>query len=147
MRALKQACSFVGATMALTATCQEMSLPAQFHGTGRACYGDLTIERKTITWHTPFSQCGPTSYSLMGETGIAEHTRYTYLLHTSDSLCRYRVLSVTHVRGKSGKIGWEVTGYGTEVSYRADKASGYSNNTPDIISCYLVQSPAGNIGY
>lgn len=126
--------------MALTANCQELSLPAQFHGTGRACYGDLTIQRKTIAWNTPFSQCRTASYSLMEHASNAAQIRYTYLLRHTDSMCRYRVLSVTHARGKNAQIGWEVTGYGAEDSYLADKASGYSNNPPDMMSCYLVRT-------
>jgi hypothetical protein len=43
------------------------SITGRFEGTGRACYGTLSIQPKTISWLTPFSQCKSMSYALISQ--------------------------------------------------------------------------------
>lgn len=140
MRCLKYAYACMIAVAALYVQAQEVSQPALFHGTGRACYGSLSIGPRTIAWNTPFNQCQAASYSHTEHSNNAGHTRDTYLLKKTNKACRFRVLSLTHADDKSAEIGWEVSAYGNEASYNADKASGYTANTPDMMSCYLIRT-------
>lgn len=139
MRSLKCILVCMAAVAALNVQAQEVSPPALFHGTGRACYGSLSIGPQTITWKTPFSECQAASYSHAEHSDSAGHTRDTYLLKKTNKACRFRVLSLTHADDKSADIGWEVSAYGNEASYNVDKASGYTASTPDMMSCYLVR--------
>jgi hypothetical protein len=124
---------------ALQAAAQELTPPAHFHGTGRACQGELVIQRQTILWRTPFSVCKAASYKLLDQTKNAALTRYTYRLDETTSACRYRLISLTHDSSKPASIGWEVTGYGSAESYQRDKAADFhSDDIPDMLSCYLT---------
>lgn len=143
MRTLEIGLTCLAAISMLNGQAQELS-PALFHGTGRACYGSLSIQPQTITWNTPFSRCKATSYSLTEQSDDAGHARYTYLLRKTNKACRYQVLSLTHADGKSAGIGWEVNAYVNEAGYNADKASGYTASLPDMMSCYLVRAVTKN---
>lgn len=128
---------------ALQAVAQELTPPVHFQGTGRACQGELIIQRQTILWRTPFSVCKAASYRLLDQTKNAALARYTYRLDETTSACRYRLISLTHDGNKPVGIGWEVTGYGSSESYERDKAADFhSDGTPDMLSCYLTQTSA-----
>lgn len=109
----------------------------RYLGTGRACYGALTITPKKISWLTPFSQCQSTGYQ------VVEHdsTRTTFRLDHPASTCRYRLLSLTHDVAVEPDMGWNVTGYRDERSYRAHKASGFASSPERSLSCYLIRDP------
>jgi hypothetical protein len=111
----------------------------RFEGTGRACYGTLTIQPKTISWLTPFSQCKSMSYALISQDKQNGQSRMTYRLTSHAQSCRYAVLSLTHA-GPAENTGWEVTGYGSEKSYLTDKSGGYTAKADDLMSCYLVRN-------
>jgi hypothetical protein len=115
-------------------------LGGRFMGSGRACYGPLTVGTKTISWLTPFSQCKSVPYALIERDVHGDVSRVTYRLKTNAGSCRYTVLSLTH-KGGAAHTGWDVTGYGSEQSYQDDKASGYQAKSEDIMSCYLIRDP------
>lgn len=127
--------------VAVTAQAQTEPLTGRFQGTGRACYGTLTVQAKTISWLTSFSQCKSTPYRLVSQEKHNGQTRMTYRLTSSPANCRFAVLSLTHA-GPAENTGWEVSGYGSEQSYLADKSSGYKAKTEDMMSCYLVRDPS-----
>jgi hypothetical protein len=114
------------------------SLTGRFLGTGRACYGTLDVRSKTISWVTPFSECKSAPYEVVEHDKSKDELRLTYRLKGQASNCRYRMLSLSH-RGSAPDTGWGVTGYGSERTYQADKASGYRTKAPDMMSCYLVR--------
>ena len=121
-----------------TARADTSSFTGHFQGTGRACYGTLAVQPKTISWLTPFSQCKPARYELVERDSHDGQMRMTYRLKSTAAGCRYTVLTLTH-RGTADDTGWEVTGYGSEQSYRTDKASGYTIRSEDMLSCPLVR--------
>jgi hypothetical protein len=125
---------------AITVQAESGSVTGRFQGTGRACYGTLSIDAKTLSWLTPFSHCKSMAYQLLSQERHGGKTRMTYRLTSSPANCRFAVLSLTH-GGPGENTGWEVTGYGAEQSYLADKASGYQAKTEDMMSCYLVRAP------
>lgn len=122
----------------MVAVAQELTTPAHFQGTGRACQGELVIQRQTILWRTPFSVCKAASYKLLDHADNTASARFTYQLNQTTPACRYRVISLTHDDTKPAAIGWEVTGYGSTESYEQDKAAGFQAGTPDMLSCYLI---------
>ena len=125
--------------LALTAARAETSsLTEHFQGTGRACYGTLAVEAKTISWLTPFSQCKPVPYEIVERDSFDGKMKTTYRLQRGAASCRYTVLTLTHSGVEDGS-GWEVTGYGSEQSYRTDKSSGYKIRSEDMMSCPLVR--------
>jgi hypothetical protein len=139
MRMIFQAC--IGAILITAGTAQaapQLST-SSFQGTGRACYGTLNIHPKTISWITPFSQCKSMSYTLVNQERQNGQSRMTYRLTSHAESCRYAVISLTHA-GPAANTGWEVTGYGSEQSYLADKSAGYQAKTEDAMSCYLVRN-------
>lgn len=115
--------------------------PAQFEGTGRACFGKLSIQRSEISWTTPFSQCNALPYVLLDQVTSSGKARHTFRFTHTTPTCRYRIISVTHHEAGEPGTGWEVTGYGQEQSYLMDKACGYKANPPDVLSCYLIRDP------
>lgn len=121
-------------------------LTGRFLGTGRACYGTLAIHTKTISWLTTFSQCKSVPYKLVERSESAGQLRLTYRFEHPPASCRYRVVSLTHNTAAGEDQGWQVTGYDTEASYSADKASGYTAKDGDIMSCYLVRDPGKPAG-
>jgi hypothetical protein len=129
---------------ALVSTAVDAAAPVftgRFLGTGRACYGSLVIRDKTMSWLTTFSQCRSLPYEVIerGDDG-AGPSRLTFRLTRSVPACKYQVVSLTH-NGVDEGIGWEVTGYGNDRSFAADRAGGYKANTPDMMSCYLIRDP------
>ncbi|MTV38051.1 hypothetical protein [Duganella radicis] len=125
----------------LEALAQGLPLPSRFQATGRACQGELVIQRQAILWSTPFSVCKAASYKLLDHENNTGLARYTYRLDQTTSACRYHVISLTHDGSKPEDIGWEVTGYYDPKSYEQDKAAGFPNGgTPDMMSCYLTRT-------
>jgi hypothetical protein len=122
------------------ASAEIQPLTGRFLGSGRACYGTLAVRSKTISWLTTFSQCKAVPYELIERNEQAGALRVTYRLKQSNASCRYTILSLTHM-GPEGDSGWDVTGYGSEQSYRADKSSGYKSKADDMMSCYLTRDP------
>lgn len=116
-------------------------ITGRFVGTGRACSGTLCISQNTISWLTPFSQCKTGPYEVIEQSNTDRGVRLSVQMNAKGSTCLYRVVSLSH-HGSATDTGWEVTGYGTKESYKADKASGYQNRSPDMMSCYLVRDPA-----
>ena len=122
----------------LTAQAGEAPFTGRFLGTGRSCYGMLAVRTQTISWLTTFSRCqGP--YTLVERTDSDGSLRITWRFTRSLPACRYKLISLTHNGGTDQDIGWNVTGYGNEQSYVADKSVGYTAATPDTMSCYLVR--------
>ena len=65
-------------------------------------------------------------------------TRTTYRLKPGAGTCRYTILTLIH-NGTIDGTGWEVTAYGSEKSYTADKSNGYKARSEDMLSCPLVR--------
>ena len=122
----------------VTARASEAPFTGRFLGTGRACYGMLAVRTQTISWRTTFSQC-QAPYKLVERTDSDGHLRITWRFTRSISACRYQLISLTHDGGPDQDIGWNVTGYGSEQSYLADKRAGCPAASPDTMSCYLVR--------
>lgn len=118
---------------------QELELPMQFSSTGRSCSGSLTIQRETISWVTPFSQCNASPYELMERSDDGVGLRQTFLLQNSSPACHYRVISLTHSNKQKDELGWEIIGYASTEQFYSDKKSGYASDDASIMSCYLVR--------
>ncbi|MGV7208264.1 hypothetical protein ACLB1G_10470 [Oxalobacteraceae bacterium A2-2] len=116
-------------------------LTERFHGTGRACSGELIIRQAAISWVTPFSTCASVPDELLEQGNDGGNERRTYRLLQAPPACRYRILFLTHDKSMSPNAGWEITAYGQEQSYRRDKESGYQADAPDMMSCYLLRQP------
>jgi hypothetical protein len=116
------------------------SLTGRFIGIGRACRGTLDVRAKTISWVTSFSACTLGRYEVVEHYKSSEELRLTYRLKGQGANCRYTILSLSH-QGSVTDTGWEVTGYGTEPGFQADKASGYHSKASDVMSCYLIRDP------
>ncbi len=143
MRGLMKIFGAIGICLWLGAQAQPAALSmARFEGTGRSCSGTLSINKKTISWITPFSHCNALPYELLEQRRDADKMRYTVRFTGTSPTCRYRILSLTHNEAQDANIGWEVTGYGLEQSYQADKANNYTMSAADMMSCYLVRDKA-----
>ena len=130
-----------GACLGANAIASTSQLTGHFVGSGRACYGALEIARKTISWHTAFSNCKARPFHLLEEGQNAGKQRFTFEFSETASACRFQILSVTHDVGSAPHTGWEVTGYANLASYREDKRSEFTRNGPDTMSCALIRDP------
>jgi hypothetical protein len=113
----------------------------RFLGTGRACYGSLAVQTKTVSWLTSFSRCQALPVDLIEQDGVGGSLRRTYRFTRVSPSCRFEVLSLTHDGSKPQDIAWQVVGYPTEASFLRDKAEGFSTNVPDIMMCNLIRDP------
>jgi hypothetical protein len=104
-----------------------------FMGSGRACYGMLTITSRAITWETPYSQCRTSPYSIRDRRDGAEGLRITYQLASPSANCRYSVLVLTHNASENPDIGWNVTGYASLDGATQDRRDA-------ALSCYLYRA-------
>ncbi|HXC29637.1 MAG TPA: hypothetical protein VNV38_16885 [Stellaceae bacterium] len=100
-------------------------------GSGRACYGMLTITSRAITWMTPFSFCRTSPYSIVDRDG-ADGLSVTYLLTNPSAHCLYTVLVLTHRADADKDIGWNVTGYPSLSAKRQDRKE-------TRLDCYLYR--------
>jgi hypothetical protein len=139
MRCLTCTAAVMLACLAPIVQAQAGKLSGTFTGTGRACFGKLTVHAKTISWSTTFSRCESLPYELIEQTTDADIDRYSFKFTRHSQQCRYRYLTVTHRRASEADIGWDVIGYGSEQSYLSDKANGYTANSSDTMSCYLIR--------
>ncbi len=117
----------------------------RFLGTGRACYGTLSVQPKTVSWLTIFSQCQALPANLIEQENAGGSVRRTYRFTRGSSSCRFEVLSLSHDDSKDSDIGWQVVGYPAEASFLQDKAGGFFTQSPDIMACYLTRDPAKNV--
>lgn len=141
MRGLKQTSTAIGIFLLLGAQAHITELaPANFSGTGRSCFGTLSIQSKTISWTTPFSQCNALPYELLEQDSSGDRIRYTFRFTRTARACHYSILSLTHDKAQSAGLGWEVTGYDLKQSYLTDKANNYQDNLTGMMSCYLVRN-------
>jgi len=105
-------------------------------GSGRACYGMLTITRREIAWMTPFSRCAPSPYAVIDRRGDGQGTRVIYRLTRPSAACRYSVLEVTHRAGAGADTGWNVVGYPSPDSAAHQRRE-------DGLGCYLYRPTVG----
>jgi len=99
-------------------------------GSGRACYGMLTITARRITWITPFSECRNSAYTIRDRRDGSDGLTITYELRQPRVNCRYRNLVLTHSASSENAIGWNVVGYPTFDSAAQDRSD-------DALGCYL----------
>jgi hypothetical protein len=107
-----------------------------FMGSGRACYGMLTITARSIAWATPFSRCPASPYAVVDSRDDADGLRVTYRLLRPSAACRYPVLVLTHRANADVDIGWNVAGYPSLDSAKEQRHA-------DAIDCYLYRPSLG----
>lgn len=103
-----------------------------FMGSGRACYGMLTITSRAITWMTPFSPCRTSRYTIIDRRDEANGLSITYQLANPSAGCLYPILVLTHRADADNDTGWNVTGY---LSLDSAKAQRHA----DAVDCYLYR--------
>jgi hypothetical protein len=103
-----------------------------FMGSGRACYGMLTITTRRITWITPFSECRSSPYTIRDRRDEPAGLRITYELTLPSAKCRYHVLTLTHAAANEDGIGWNVVGY-------PSLESAAQGGSADALGCYLYR--------
>jgi len=63
-----------------------------FEGAGRACSGLLKITPKRMSWHTPFSPCPASAYTLIERRQKGGATQWAYRFIRSPKSCLYKVV-------------------------------------------------------
>lgn len=101
-------------------------------GSGRACYGMLTITARRITWMTPFSLCGSSPYAIRDRQNGPAGLRVTYEVLRPSAKCRYRALVLSHDGSEEADRGWGVVGYPS-----LDAAIHHRKDT--TLGCYLYR--------
>ncbi len=109
-----------------------------FEGTGRACYGSLSIRTRTISWLTPFSQCQKMLYEVIEREQKGNQRQFTFQLKQHSKECRFEVLYLYHPDTPNPDTDWHVIGYSSVQDYHADKQNGYKGDAPGSQSCSLV---------
>ena len=142
MRRLKLPVAAISIAIGIAAQAAEPPFP--FLGSGRACYGTFAVHAKTVSWLTSFSQCQAVPVELVERDDSGGALRLTYRFTRGASSCRFRTVSLAHDGSQSQEIGWQVVGYASEARFLEDKASGYTMNAPDMMSCSLIRDPGKN---
>jgi hypothetical protein len=101
-------------------------------GSGRACYGMLTITSHAVTWMTPLSQCRTSPYSVHDRQEGADGIRITYQLARPRAKCLFRVMVLTHNATNDMGIGWNVVGY-------PSLEDAIQNRVGGALGCYLYR--------
>lgn len=141
MRRLNLPVAVLSMTIGLLAQAAEPPFTGRFLGSGRACYGALAIDAKTASWLTSFSQCRAMPVELVERDDNGGALRITYRFKTGSSSCRFGAFSLSHEGATNSDIGWQIVGYPSEARFIEDKASGYTMNAPDMMSCALIRDP------
>lgn len=116
----------------MTSAAAEESARGNYMGSGRACYGMLTITSRQITWMTPFSECLASPYAVVQRDDQADGLQITYRLMRPSAKCPYPVLVLTHDPGAGADIGWNVVGYPSLASAREGRRD-------RALGCYLYR--------
>ena len=103
-----------------------------YKGSGRACYGMLTITARAVTWMTPLSQCGTSPYSVHDRQEGADGIRISYQLTRPSATCLFHVVVLTHNASDDMGIGWNVVGYPSLEDV-------IQNRVGDALGCYLYR--------
>jgi hypothetical protein len=109
-----------------------------FQGTGRACYGTLSVKAGTISWITPFSQCRKTQYEVIEQREDGNRREAAFHLKQRSKGCLFEVLYLFHPDTPDPKIDWHVIGYGSLEDYQSGKQNGYKADSPRSQSCWLT---------
>jgi hypothetical protein len=144
MRRLNIPVLAISLVIGLAAQATEPPFTGRFLGSGRACYGTLAVDAKTVSWLTSFSQCQAVPVELVERDDSGGALRVTYRFKTGSSSCRFGALSLSHDGTKNLNTGWQVVGYASEARFIEDKASGYALNAPDMMFCSLIRDPGKN---
>lgn len=147
MRRLNLPFAAITVVIGLTAQATEPPFTGRFLGSGRACYGTLAVDATTISWLTSFSQCQAVPVELVERDDSGGALRVTYRFTRGAPSCRFGALSISHDGAKGVNTGWQVVGYASEARFLADKASGYTMNAPDMMSCALIRDPGKNVSH
>jgi hypothetical protein len=103
-----------------------------FEGTGRACSGLLKITPKRMSWHTPFSPCPASAYTLMERRQKGGATQWAYRFVRSPRSCLYKVV-VLEKAVDTDDWAWNVSGFTSVKAYKADAKF-------EQLNCYLVKA-------
>jgi hypothetical protein len=103
-----------------------------FEGTGRACSGLLKITPKRMSWHTPFSPCPASAYTLIERRQKGGATQWAYRFIRSPRSCLYKVV-VLEKAVDTDDWAWNVSGFTSVKAYKADAKF-------EQLNCYLVKA-------
>jgi hypothetical protein len=104
-----------------------------FEGTGRACYGELKIDKKQFAWNTPFSKCSTRLFRASEPNSSGGEKRYVYELRGVGKKCRYRTVVLRHPDPQQPSAAWEATGYRNQSDFAA-------NSVEHSMSCAVIRS-------
>lgn len=141
MRSLNLYVASLTIAIGQVANAAEPPFSGRFIGSGRACYGTLAVDAKSVSWLTSFSQCQAVPVELVERDDSGGALRVTFRFKPGSSSCRFGALSLSHDGSKNPDIGWQVVGYASEARFIEDKSSGFTMNAPDMMSCALVRDP------
>ncbi|SEM31708.1 hypothetical protein SAMN05518845_12085 [Variovorax sp. YR750] len=85
----------------------------EYQGTGRQCFGKLSIQDKTIEWRTPFAACKKTPYRVLKQESGAFGQEAVFLLQGKS--CGFGVI-VLGLDPKQPDY-WNATGYRSMADY------------------------------
>lgn len=147
MRILNLPVAALTIAFGVVAHAAEPPFTGRFIGSGRACYGTLAVDAKSVSWLTSFSQCQAVPVELVERDDSGGVLRVTYRFKTGSSSCRFGALTLSHDGSKGADLGWQVVGYPSEARFIEDKSSGYTMNSPDMMSCALIRDPGNGAKY
>jgi len=103
-----------------------------FEGTGRACSGLLKITPKRMSWHTPFSPCPASAYTLIERRQEGDGAQWAYRFVRTPKSCFYKVVMLKKLVDVDGRVEWHASGFTSMKAYKADAKV-------DRLNCPLVK--------
>ncbi|MDE2428856.1 MAG: hypothetical protein KGM99_09020 [Burkholderiales bacterium] len=103
-----------------------------FQGQGRACFGKLYIRQKSIEWHTSFSACERSAYSVIDKDLTGTKPHMAFLLHKTNPKCHFRVIGISFDPAYPDY--WNAVGYVTRADFEQHQPDALDEQGK-ILSC------------
>jgi hypothetical protein len=92
----------------------------KFEGTGRACYGHLTVTEKKISWKSSFSDCKTSDYKIIRQEEKDDTHRIVFERSKNNQKCLFPIVEMVHKNADKDYLNWNVTGYTSREQFDKD---------------------------
>ncbi len=124
---------FLGLLLAGPLPAADLSFTGEYQGTGRQCFGRLSVQSKSIEWHTPFATCRKTPYRVLAKEPRGSGQEVVFVLQGKP--CGFGVIALS-LDSEEPQY-WNVSGYRSMAAYE--------NNSEDRLLC-SVERLSGRVG-
>jgi hypothetical protein len=119
----------LGLMLVAPALAADLPFIGEYQGTGRQCFGKLSVQSKVIEWRTPFAVCRKTPYRMLKKESGGSGQEAVFVLQGTP--CGFGVI-VLSLDPKQPQY-WNATGYRSMAEYE--------KNSDDKLLCSVERLP------